>query len=105
MLQNDRSIVVYTAITDDDDDLKEPTRAAADGADFVAFLDKGKESKIWRCEAIHTGFADPCRNSKVHKILSHVYFPDALYSLWIDGSVSILFSQSVRQLIETYLVD
>jgi hypothetical protein len=99
------SIVVYTAITGDYDSLKEQPHTATNGADFVAFLDEPRKSKTWRSRPIHTNFQDPARNAKIHKVLSHIYFPDALYSLWIDGSVTIRFPYSMRRLIQLYLAD
>jgi len=99
------SIVVYTAITRGYDSLKEPPRSARDGTAFVAFLDQPAASSTWQSRAIHRQFRDPCRNAKRHKILSHLYFPDALYSLWIDGSVTIRFTDSIQELIGRYLAD
>lgn len=104
-----KSVVVYTAITNksnDYDDLKEqPSTARNTGVDFVAFLEAGIESKTWTCQQINKGLPDPNRNAKIHKILSHKYFPDKMYSLWIDGSVSIEFPFSIERLIEIYLAD
>lgn len=99
------SIVVYTAITRDYDSLKEPPQGATDKAAFVAFLDRPAASSAWQSWAVHRQFPDPCRNAKIHKILSHVYFPNAQYSLWIDGSVSIRFTHSIQELIERYLAE
>src|SRR6267143_2373894 len=99
------SIVVYTAITGDYDRLKEQPATATEGADCVAFLDEPRRSKTWRSQAIHTEFPDPGRNAKIHKILPHMYFPEARYSLWIDGSVRMRFPYSIRRLIQLYLAD
>jgi len=102
-----KSVVVYTAITNktnDYDNLKEQppnTRSV----DFVAFLEAPQESKTWESRQINKNFPDPNRNAKIHKVLSHRYFPDKLYSLWIDGSVTIDFPFSVERLIEMYLSD
>lgn len=97
-------VVVYTAITNETnkyDRLKEQRKI--DSTDFVAFLEKPVESSTWQCRSIHDGYQDPCRNAKIHKILSHVYFPDKEYSLWIDGSVDIKFPFSVSRLIQMHL--
>jgi GT2 family glycosyltransferase len=102
-----KSVVVYTAITNrtnDYDNLKEQPPTSR-GVDFVAFLEAPIESKTWECRQINKGFPDPNRNAKIHKILPHKYFPDKLYSLWIDGSVTIEFPFSVEKLIELYLSD
>lgn len=99
-------IVVYTAITNDKnryDHLKEQKRI--DSTEYVAFLNSPVKSDTWSFREIHGEFADPCRNAKIHKILSHVYFPDKEYSLWIDGSVKVLFPFPVSRLIQMYLSD
>lgn len=101
-----RSVVVYTAITNGTnryDHLKEQRKF--DDTEFVAFLENPVESDTWSSRQIHREFSDPCRNAKIHKILSHVYFPDKEYSLWIDGSVSMLFPFPVSRLIQIYLSD
>jgi hypothetical protein len=97
--------VVYTAITAGYDALKEQPHAAVNGADFVAFLDQPCESETWRSYPIHRGFADPTRNAKIHKILSHRYLPTAEYTLWIDGSVTIAAARSLQHLIDACLAE
>lgn len=99
------SIVVYTAITRGYDRLKEQPRSATDGVDFIAFLDRPAKSMTWQWRAIHAEFGDPARNAKIHKILPHRYFPDALYSMWIDGAVAIRFAHSIEEMIRLYLAD
>jgi alkaline ceramidase TOD1/glycosyltransferase MUCI70-like protein len=101
----DHDVVVYTAITDGYDTLKEQPIAATREADFVAFLDRPRPSRTWRVAPTHCAFADPSRNAKHHKILPHRYFPTARYSLWLDGSVTILSATSIEQLIARYLAD
>lgn len=100
-----RRPVVYTAITDGYDVLKQQPHAAVNGAAFVAFLDRPQESPLWRSYPIHTDFADPTRNAKIHKILSHRYLPEAEYTLWIDGSVTIVAAQPLQHLIDTCLAE
>lgn len=97
--------VVYTAITAGYDHLLPPPHAAANAADFVAFLEEPCESPIWRSYPIHRGFADPTRNAKIHKILPHRFLPEAEYSLWIDGSVTIIQPAPLQALIDTCLAD
>ena len=101
------SIVIYTAITGDYDSLKEPPRTATHGVELVAFVDRNKPNRDtqWQRRIPHQGFTDQSRNAKIHKILSHIYFPDKTYSLWIDGSVTIKFSFSIERLISEYLAD
>lgn len=99
----ENSTVIYTAITRNYDHLKE--QPLKPGVDFVAFLESPVVSKTWQYRAVHNEFSDSNRNAKIHKILSHRYFPDKLYSLWIDGSVTLDFPFSLERLIEIYLTD
>ena len=101
------SIVIYTAITGHYDTLKEQPARATKGVELVAFVDENKATREtkWQRRIAHRGFADQKRNAKIHKILSHVYFPRKTYSLWIDGSVTINFPFPIEQLISEYLAD
>ena len=102
-IDSKNTMVVYTAITAQYDDLKEPPLNVFNNARWVAFTDCKSSSQIWHMEQIHSGYADPCRNAKIHKVLPHVYFPDATYSLWIDGSVQPKPSFDLNEMIENYL--
>lgn len=83
------NLVVYTAITQGYDALRPPPVLWQAEADFVAFLDQPPATAGWQYRPIYKRFQDPCRNAKIHKILPHKYFPQAEYSLWIDGTISI----------------
>lgn len=97
-------MVVYTAITNNKDVLKEqPFAEKNKDVDFVAFMDSPVESKTWRVLPAYNYFSDPVRNAKHHKILPHLYFPFSDYSLWIDGSILIVSKLSMQELIDTYL--
>jgi Protein of unknown function (DUF616) len=96
-------IVVYTAISNNYDTLKEPPDKFRHEADFVAFLDHIPRAASWQTRKVCSEFTDPCRNAKIHKILPHVFFPDATYSLWIDGSVEFNFTFPIRRLVDEYL--
>lgn len=98
-------IVVYTAITAGYDTLKEQPHASRSAASFVAFLDEPRESSTWRCFPIHGAFSDANRNAKIHKVLSHISVPDAQYTLWIDGSVTLRSADSIHTLVDAYLTD
>lgn len=97
--------VVYTAISGGYDRLREQPAATTAGADFVAFLDAPVESRTWRRRPIYAEFDDPVRNAKIHKILSHRFFPDAEYSLWLDGSITAHFTHSVGRLVDMFLAE
>lgn len=94
-------IYVYTAITGGKDKLKEIQNT--DGAKFVAFLEEPVESKTWEVRPIKRDSGDPVRVAKKYKILPHIYFPDAEYSLWIDGTIAL--NVPVQTLIDKYLKD
>jgi len=96
-------IVVYTAVSQGYDVLKKPLRLWQREADFVAFLDNPQPGSGWEYRPIYRRFRDPCRNAKVHKVLPHRYFPDAEYSLWVDGSVAMTSTLPLANWIEHYL--
>lgn len=98
-------MVVYTSITGNYDILKEQPASAREGVDFVAFLDKPIQTATWQVRGAHNEFKDPNRNAKIHKILSHIYFPEKEYSLWVDGSVTIEFNFPAERLAEIFLND
>lgn len=96
-----RPSVVYTAIANNYDTLKRAPGLWLGEARFVAFLDSAPRDLGWEVAPVYRRFRDPCRNAKIHKALPHRYFPDAEYSLWIDGSVVITplltFGELVRE--------
>eukprot|EP00268_Persea_americana_P025504 TRINITY_DN2486_c1_g1_i1.p1 TRINITY_DN2486_c1_g1~~TRINITY_DN2486_c1_g1_i1.p1 ORF type:complete len:501 (+),score=68.77 TRINITY_DN2486_c1_g1_i1:536-2038(+) len=50
----------------------------------------GKWVGIWRLVILHQPpFDEPRRNGKVPKILTHRLFPQAQYSIWIDGKMEL----------------
>jgi hypothetical protein len=98
-----RSSVIYTSITNSFDDLKMIPHLFRGNADAVAFVDQPVESASWRVLPACTDFSDPCRNAKRPKILPHLYFGDIQYSLWIDGSISIISDMTLDQMIDEYL--
>ncbi len=93
--------VCYTAITGGKDLLKETQNTT--GAKFVAFVDRPIPSTTWELRDAHTEFSDPNRNAKIHKVNPHVYFPEAEYSLWVDGTIEVVDPMDL--LIERYLED
>lgn len=100
-----KKCVIYTAITNKNfayDSIKEIPKHLHD-INRIAFLDYEISNKSWITQKIHTEFHDPCRNAKIHKILSHKYFPNCEYSLWVDGSIKIKFEFDFEKLIQIYL--
>lgn len=93
--------VVFTAITGSKDLLKDDQEVR--GAKFVAFLENSQESPTWAVEKAEMDSPDPNRCAKKYKVLPHKYFPHAEYSLWIDGSTTLL--TPLDELIDLYLKD
>ncbi|PIA65130.1 hypothetical protein AQUCO_00100554v1 [Aquilegia coerulea] len=64
--------------------------------------DGGKWVGIWRLIVIrHPPYDEPRRNGKVPKILTHRLFPQAQYSIWIDGKMELIVDPLL--LLERYL--
>ncbi len=87
-------IIVYTAITNNHDDLKtQPVFDRKAPINYLAYLDPDtmcrstEVQQHWRCLPSYNNFKEPKRNCQIQKVLSHLYTWDADYSVWIDGSV------------------
>lgn len=79
-------VVVYTAITNRYDRLKE-IPYLLDYVDYIAFTDdKNISSKTWNVLPIDDYQGDPIRTVKQYKILAHKFLKNYKYSIWIDGS-------------------
>ena len=89
------TLVVYTAIFGSiPDRLRPPARFRTDPrVRFVCFTDRGEavgSSHPWEIRPAQWVHADPRRTARYHKILSHVVFPEADYTLWLDGNVRLI---------------
>ncbi|MFW5885301.1 MAG: glycosyltransferase domain-containing protein [Patescibacteria group bacterium] len=99
---NSNSIVIYTAIFGDKDDLIEPD-FKVEGCDFVCFTDNPNlKSDFFEVRRLKPEFEDPTLNARKCKLLSTYYLPDYKYSVWIDGNLK-LKKDNIKQLIEQYL--
>ncbi|KAL5561243.1 hypothetical protein UlMin_030990 [Ulmus minor] len=64
--------------------------------------DGGKWVGIWRLILLkHPPYDEPRRNGKVPKILTHRLFPEAQYSIWIDGKMELIVDPLL--MLERYL--
>ncbi|CAI9786420.1 unnamed protein product [Fraxinus pennsylvanica] len=64
--------------------------------------DGGQWVGIWRLILLkHQPYDEPRRNGKVPKILTHRLFPQAQYSIWIDGKMELIVDPLL--LLERYL--
>ncbi|KAG0488509.1 hypothetical protein HPP92_007320 [Vanilla planifolia] len=62
----------------------------------------GKWVGIWRLIPLqHAPYDEPRRNGKVPKILTHRLFPQAHYSIWIDGKMELIVDPLL--ILERYL--
>jgi hypothetical protein len=80
------SKVIYTVICGGKDELCEDINTQ--GALAVCFTDNPKlKSKVWEIRQIPNLFKDIRRDSRMVKMLPHIYFPEAEYSLYLDANV------------------
>jgi len=94
-----KNIVVYTSIVGGKDNLLDNQNTI--GADFIAFTDQ--KSNIWKTLEPYNRFKDNRRNSRIQKIMPHLFFPDYEYSIYIDGNITIKIP--AQELIDKYLGD
>lgn len=85
---NLKSLVVYTAIMGDYDELKDPL-FVSDDIKYVCFTDDKKlKSNVWEMR-----YVEKSENSKLqvreYKILPHKFFPEYETSIWVDASFDI----------------
>lgn len=93
--------VTYTAILGGfPNELKRPPETTTEqkGCDFTAFVDNLAVPEVafgvsrmngWDLKVIHPD-GDPRRKARLIKTLAHRNFPDAEYSLWLDGCLTLL---------------
>jgi len=93
-----KNITVYTSITGGKDDLIDDQ--CTEGAEFVAFTDR--QSEVWKCVKPYDRFKDERRNSRIQKLMPHLYF-DTEYSIYIDGNISL--KVPAQKLIDEFLKD
>ncbi|GMP72438.1 hypothetical protein CsSME_00030480 [Camellia sinensis var. sinensis] len=67
-----------------------------------SLLDSSNKHGLWRVIVVHNlPYTDPRRNGKVPKLLLHRLFPNARYSLWIDGKLELVVDP--YQILERFL--
>lgn len=86
-------LVIITAIFGDRDILTDP-EIIHDGVDYYAFVDrKFDKCNIWKQIIIPDFSSDNKyknrRNSKIYKIIPHLYFPNHEFHFWIDANWEI----------------
>jgi glycosyltransferase involved in cell wall biosynthesis len=93
-----KNITVYTSIVGGYDELNE--KQNTDGAHFVAFTDK--KSETWITKPSYTKFKDPSRNSRIQKIMPHLFI-DTEYSIYMDGNFELAVPP--QEIIDMFLKD
>ena len=93
-----KPITVYTAISGKFDKLIPPTKTKT--ANYVAFTDQ--KSEEWVTKKPYGNFHDSRRNSRIQKIMPHLYL-DTEYSIYLDGNIELLVEPQV--LIDEFLKD
>lgn len=97
-------IVVYTAIVNNYDVLRNPTFFDPT-IDYVCFTDQPRWLKlstntIWQIRAIPAAKLDATRLNRLVKLQPHIYFPDYDYSVYVDGGMDVI--GDIRALLERY---
>lgn len=94
------SLVIYTVITGGKDALSEDMNTK--GARAVCFTDNPDlKSEKWEIVLIPSLYKDVRRDSRTVKMLPHIYFPEATYSLYCDGN--IICKIPLQRLIDEWL--
>jgi len=79
---------VYTCITGDYDELKEPA-IVTPGWDYICFTDnKSLKSPLWKIRPLDRA-EDSCRLARRVKCLAHEYLKEYALTVWVDGKLRI----------------
>ncbi|XP_004234118.1 probable hexosyltransferase MUCI70 [Solanum lycopersicum] len=118
-MESCQGVVVASAIFGAFDLIRQPKNTseyAKKNACFYMFVDEQTEAflrnsselnssmriGLWRIVVVHNlPYGDPRRNGKVPKLLLHRLFPNARYSLWIDGKLELVVDP--YQILERFL--
>lgn len=93
-----RSVVVYTSIAHDYDDLKTPA-VLPQGWDLVCFTDSWeKRYPAWFLRPFDYHHVDPTRRARYVKTHPHAYFQEYEWSVWVDAN--ILITDDINDLVE-----
>jgi GT2 family glycosyltransferase len=88
-LLSKNKIVVYTAVANGYDVLRDPLYVIP-GADYVAFTNTKFDCKIWKLVSFNYFEEDLARSARFVKIHPHFYFHDYDISIWIDANISFV---------------
>ena len=95
-------LIIYSVSTGGKDILSEDINIK--GAKAVFFTDDPTlKSEKWEIRLIPNLFKDIRRDSRMVKMLPHIYFPSSKYSLYLDGN--IICKVPLQRLIDEWLED
>jgi glycosyltransferase involved in cell wall biosynthesis len=94
----EREITVYTANIGGFDKLEDCQEDLT--ANYVAYTDQ--KSDTWDCKKSYDKFKDDRRNSRIQKIMPHLFI-DTKYSIYLDGNIRL--TVPAQKLIDEYLKD
>ncbi len=83
------SVVVYTAVTSRYDLVLPPARQSAPLV-FGLFDDAGTEVRGWQRVPFRRSFDCDITTNRFHKFFAHELFPDAEYSIYLDGNIGVV---------------
>lgn len=102
MATGEQNNIIYTCITGGKDKLNEDINVR--GAKAVCFTDDPNlKSDVWEIRQIPNLYKDIRRDSRTVKMLPHIFFPEAEYSLYLDGN--IISKVPMQRMINEYLED
>ncbi|KAI4374118.1 hypothetical protein MLD38_012153 [Melastoma candidum] len=112
-------VVVASAIFGNFDEMQQPTNISEYSRKTICFymfvdketeaflrnrsaIDGNRKSGLWRIVVVHNlPYADARRTGKIPKLLVHRMFPNARYSLWVDGKLELVVDP--YQILERFL--
>jgi hypothetical protein len=97
-------MIVYTAITNEDSLLEQPSAVCVPGVKFYAFANRVQPSETWEILPVANSPFDSRLNTIYHKVCPHLIFPQEEVSLWIDRKLRFSFGTSVLKWAD-YLLD
>ena len=87
-MSNKNSIVIYTAIIGDYDELKDPKQVLND-CSYVCFTDRENiKSDVWQIRYVDSG-EDPRKTVREYKMFPHKFLSEYETSIWVDASLQL----------------
>lgn len=104
---NSPHLIVYTVITNNYDVLRTPD-VVDPNITYICFTDEPlwislvSDTSVWQIKKIPKNDLDPARNSRLAKILPHLFIDqfDCQYSVYLDGNINII--GNLFDLLESY---